>query len=277
MGVPGLLTLFEDACEEQDIDKITNSIIVIDYSIMLFRSLTAGKLGELTDSKGKKVGHIVYLLNLYQRHTRQNNKLIFVFDGLIKPKAKQGTIEKRKAKRMKEFPITSDIIKESKTIISLLGYTYVISPDEYEAEQICALLANKYNGYSLTSDSDILVFGSKKSLIPIKGSVNYWLYDLDKVHKKYDITQKELVKIAIALGCDYIGKIEGVGIKSVIPMLKNDELKFTDEQLSFVDYFLNSSLDKIEAYENTKNLDELRKYLHKKDFKDDYIDIRLKV
>lgn len=276
MGVKGLLQLFEESCTEQDIDKITNSIIVIDYSIMLFRSLTAGKLGELTDDKGKKVGHIVYLLNLYQRHTRQNNKLIFIFDGLVKPKAKQGTIEKRKAKRMEEFPITQDIVEESKIIISLLGYTYIISPDEFEAEHICALLANKYNGYALTSDSDILIFGAKKSLIPMKGSVNYWLYELDKIHKQYKINQEELIKIAIALGCDYINKIDGVGIKSVIPMLKNNELEFSDEQLSFVKYFM-SSPSKIEAFENEKNLDELRKYLHKKGFKDKYIDQRLNV
>lgn len=274
MGVKGLFELLKPFKNNLDINNLQKTTLVIDFSIILWKVFNAPKISTLTDKNGYKIAHLIYILNLYQRSQRQNIKLIFVFDN-VPPKSKQNTIAKRKLKRLGEYPIPKYAVSESKDIISLLGLDYIISPENYEAEFICSKIANYYNGYVLSEDSDCLIFGCDRLLKFKSKTSNFSYYSRSEILKKLGITQKQFVMIALALGTDYIEKTPHVGITSVVEKVKNNKIILTKEQLEFIPYFMESIPKNINVISGEKDLEELKTWLLNKNFSEKYLDSRL--
>lgn len=159
-------------------------------------------------------------------------------------KQKRKEAKKSETRKLEKqvFHITSQILADVFMILNGFGIPYIISPPEIQAECVCAALTRipelpkevqaKYENLRcdavLSPDTDSLLFGAVRVLKRIKGQPNdLEKYKLSAILKTYDITQKELIKIGIVLGCDFYIDTEklfhGIGPAKVFNYVKNDE------------------------------------------------------
>jgi 5'-3' exonuclease len=125
-------------------------------------------------------------------------------------------------------------------ILNGLGIAYSVAPNGIEAEQLGAYLC--YIGITdgvLTTDTDALVYGAQWIMKKRVGETGkYDLYRLDIILEKTGLTREQFVRACVALGCDYDPGIRGVGPKTVVQKIKNEELKFTENQEAIISKFM---------------------------------------
>ena len=92
-----------------------------------------------------------------------------------------------------------------------MGVPYIISNGE--AECLCAILCKKGIVYGcISDDTDILANGGTKFIRNFNASTNYIMeYSLDVILDKLNISYEQFIDICIMCGCDYTGKIHGIG------------------------------------------------------------------
>lgn len=180
--------------------------------------------------------------------------MIVVFDGFDLP-AKKDTKKKREEKRKRYIKKRNlaesegrqlDYIKfknysmtiEKKHIVLLMDYLtfagveYVVSPYEADA-QLAYMHKIGQIDYVVTEDSDLVLYHCENivnklnqsgycELLQIKN--NELLYnnsDTEEVEDFVRLTQEQKIWMALMVGCDYLEKVRGVGLKKGVDLIQN--------------------------------------------------------
>ena len=237
--------------------ELDNKILAIDSMNLLYQFLSTirGPDGTLlTNSKGQVTSHLIGLFSRITVMMERGLKLCFVFDGKP-PEIKKRTNELRKAVKveaLKQFEtakesgdlvamrkyslrtttLTSEMLDSAKALIKALGLPIIQAPSEGEAQT--AYMVKKGIAYaSISQDYDNLIFKCpllvrnlslegrrKKGLTFIKVQPEKIL--LAEVLTALDLTQKQLIYVAMLVGTDYNpGGIKGIGQKKAVKIVKS--------------------------------------------------------
>lgn len=208
----------------------------------------------LMDSKGRVTSHLSGLfyrnLNLLENGVRP----VYVFDG-TPPVLKAGEVQRRREVRDAAYEawqqakeegriedarkaaqassrLTSDMVDESKVLISSLGIPVVQAPSEGEA--VAAQMAREGHAWaSASQDNDSLLYNCPRMIrnLTISGrrriarsnaykTIEPELIDLDLNLKMLSITREQLIDIAILVGTDYNPGVKGIGQKTALKLVR---------------------------------------------------------
>lgn len=123
--------------------------------------------------------------------------------------------------RKKLICVTKNNITDLKAMLDLMGIQYIQS--DGEADLVCGSLC-KHNivDMVLSDDMDLLTSGATIVLRNFFVSSNKILcYDLNKILEILEINREQWVDFCILCGCDYCDRIQGLGPKNAIKIVKS--------------------------------------------------------
>lgn len=272
-------------------DQLTGKTLVIDSSNMLFQFLTSIRQPDgtpLQDSKGNVTSHIVGLASRIPNLIEKGIKPIFVFDG-ISPKLKKKEQERRREIKNiaeekfeaaeeegnKELMLkyakmstrmTSEMVRESKELLSVMGLPVIQAPSEAEAQ--CAAICKKKEAWAVVSqDYDCLLYGAPRVIQNLTLSQKKRLsngktitvipeyIELKDVLSELKLTNDQLIVLGILVGTDFnIGGIKGIGQKKALALVQSGK-KFESIFES-----LNPEFDWEEIFDIFKNMPVTEEY-----------------
>lgn len=157
------------------------------------------------------------------------------------------------------FSMEQFYMEDTLFLLNSLDIPWMECPPGFEAEQICALSTNnkdifgKKMHYVFSPDSDALIFGARKLIKRDTRKKKLFKYDLNELLTTYDLTQEDLIKIAIILKCDFAPKTPRIGIKTVLKKYK--DVILTDVQQDAYQIFTKKLTDDEIANIDVKNAD----------------------
>lgn len=219
---------------------------------------------ELLDNSTKKVDQLALVSCAEQLFSDTEHETSSDNDSKDRRQNELKALEKSiQCKSRQTFTLDSQIISDVKFILDSLNIPWIEASAGFEGEQLCACLTN--TGLNdgnlfgkcdavLTDDVDCLIYGarimlkradkrkkkvSSDSTVAQKtkrsASYDFDMFNLSALHATYNISQDDLIKIGVILGCDLADKTPGIGIKTVLKRFKDIEL--TEEQQKAVDHF----------------------------------------
>jgi flap endonuclease-1 len=260
------------------ISELSNKVVAVDAynAIYQFLATIRGPTGELlTDGKGDITSHLSGLLYRNVNLLAENIKLIYIFDG--KPHSlKSKEIERRRqikqeaSKRYDEAIsegrfedarkysqatsiLTSQMVEESKKILTLLGIPCIQAPSEGEAT--AAYLTKLDIAFtSASQDYDSILFGAKKLTrnLTVSGrrkvpnrnlyiDIEPEIIDYQQILNKTRLTHEQLVDVGILIGTDFNpAGFTGIGPKTALKLItefgKLENIEKIKSSLSDVPY-----------------------------------------
>ena len=244
--------------EEVTIEALQGKIIAIDAMNMLYQFVTTIRQHDgtpLKDSKGNITSHLTGLFARCTRLMEKGLKLVFVFDGEMPPLKKLERERRLKLKEeaaasyaeaessnnleeMRKFAarsarVTTEMIEESKELLTALGIPVVQAPSEGEA-QAAYMVAKGDCDYVASQDFDCLIYGAPRvvrnlSLSQKRKKVNALTYKtilpeivtLDDTLRGLGLNLDQLRSLSIIIGTDFnIGGVKGLGPKKGLNIVK---------------------------------------------------------
>jgi flap endonuclease-1 len=244
---------FTDVLEPKTIERgyLRNKVLAVDAFNTLYTFLTTirGRDGTpLTTEDGTVTSHLVGIFNRFTTFMEHRMKFVFVFDGESpdlkaeeqerRRKRKEEAAEKLEeakeegdVKKMKKYAaratfLSQEMQEQAKELIEALGMDWIDAPSEGEAQ--AARLTRNGDAYGVISqDADSLLNGATRVIrnLSISGrrkmpgqqyykQVKPELYDLKRVKDDLDVSQDQLIALAILVGTDYNrGGVKGIGPK----------------------------------------------------------------
>lgn len=258
MGV-NLRELIPDEARRQiEVKALKGYVIALDAYNMLYQFLAAIRQPDgtpLMDREGRVTSHLNGLFYRTISLAEEGVKPVYVFDGKP-PEIKRREVEERirrkeeaarkykaavEAGRLEEArkyaqaasKLTSDMVNESKELLSAMGIPWVQAPAEGEAQ--AAFMASKGDAWAAGSqDYDSLLFGAPRLVrnLAITGrrkvpgrdqyvEVKPEIIELEALLKALGISREQLVALAILLGTDYNpGGVRGYGPRTALKIVK---------------------------------------------------------
>ncbi|MFP4568375.1 MAG: flap endonuclease-1 [Candidatus Woesearchaeota archaeon] len=243
---------------EIKLSELKGKILAVDaFNILyMFTTTIRGPDGSpLMNSKGEITSHLTGLFSRFSNLMEKGIKFAFVFDGeapelkraersrrsKLKEEAKElyeaakqaQDIENMKKYAARTVFLTKEMIDEAKELISAMGMPIIEAPSEGEAQ--AAHLVKRGDAYAvLSQDADALLNEtplmirnlsiSAKRKMP--GQYNHKAIEPEIINlkqnlEKLNITQDELIMLAILVGTDYnYGGIKGIGPKKAIKLIE---------------------------------------------------------
>lgn len=237
--------------------QMAGRVIAIDAYNTVYAFLSTIRQPDgtpLMDSKGRVTSHLSGLfyrnLNLLENGVRP----VYVFDGTA-PVLKAAEVQRRREVRDAAYEawqqakeegriedarkaaqasskLTSEMVEESKTLISSLGIPIVLAPSEGEA--VAAQMAREGLAWaSASQDNDSLLYNCPRMIrnLTISGrrrmartntykTIDPELIDLDLNLKMLGISREQLIDIAILVGTDYNPGMKGIGQKTALKLVR---------------------------------------------------------
>lgn len=243
--------------EQCSFEDFKNRVIAIDGHNVLHQFLAIIRQRDgtpLKDAQGRITSHLSGLFYRTANMVEACIRPVYVFDGVPHPlKARtiqqrkerkeqaekawkealeKGDLETAKSKASQTSRVTNEIIQQSKDLLNALGIPYIQAPSEGEAQ--ASHLVKKGDAYAVGSqDFDCLLFGtsilirnltsSERRKLPGKSAyttVHPELIRLQPGLKSLEVTQEQLVDIAILIGTDFNDGIKGFGPKKSLQLIK---------------------------------------------------------
>jgi len=234
-------------------------VIAIDAYNVLYQFLSSIRSRDgtpLKDSKGNVTSHLSGLIQRTANLVENRIRPVYVFDGMPHPLKAKTLDERRKRKEVAEQKyqeaieegdmeaarklaqqtsrVTDEIVQQSKDLLDALHIPYIQAPSEGEAQ--ASYMVKKGDAYAAGSqDYDCLLFGapllirnltsSDKRKLPNKKSyvkVHPKLIQLKPNLKKLQLTQKQLIDVAILIGTDFNDGVHGIGPKKGLKALQKN-------------------------------------------------------
>lgn len=254
MGVD-LGELFKrEPCSLQDFQ---GRVIAIDAHNVLHQFLAIIRQRDgtpLKDAQGRITSHLSGLLYRTANLVEAKIRPVYVFDGKPHPlKARtlaqrrerkeqaekawkealaQGDLETAKTKAQQTSRVTDEIIQQSKELLEALGVPYLQAPSEGEAQ--ASYMVKKGDAYVVGSqDFDCLLFGSSllvrnltssdRRKLPQKKAytaVHPEMIRLQPGLNALEISQEQLIDIALLIGTDFNEGVRGYGPKKSLQLIK---------------------------------------------------------
>ena len=214
-----------------------------------------GIASQLTNADGEVTSHIQGFFFRTISLMEKGIKPVFTFDGKP-PQLKSSELEKRRAakakaeaekaeaeKKLQEgegnaeenidainrmnkrmVRVTKDHNEDVKKLLRLMGLPVVEAPCEAEAQ--CAELAKGGAVFATaTEDMDALTFATPTLLRYLTTAESRKLpvieIKYDKILSGLGITAEQFIDLCILLGCDYAGKIKGIGPKKALTLIRD--------------------------------------------------------
>ncbi|MFO7676835.1 MAG: flap endonuclease-1 [Thermoplasmatota archaeon] len=254
MGVDLGVLFTKETCTYND---FKNRVIAIDaYNVLhQFLSIIRSRDGTpLKDAQGHITSHLSGLLYRSANLIEANIRPVYVFDGKAHPlkervitqrtqrrqQAEQdwkealekGDIETAKKKAQQTSRVTEDIVNQSKELLTTLGIPYIQAPSEGESQ--ASYMVQKGDAYAVGSqDFDCLLFGASRLIRNLTSSARRKLPNKNAYVKvspemiklkpglsSMNITQKQLIDIAILVGTDFNEGVKGYGPKKSLDMIR---------------------------------------------------------
>jgi len=284
---------------ELSIEDLRGKVVVVDAFNQLYMFLSSIRQPDgslLKDSHNNVTSHLNGLFYRFTKLMQYDIKFVFVFDGKA-PDLKLKERERRSALKheaelklekateeenledMKKYAartskLTKEMIDDVKELIDALGCPIIQAPSEGEA-QAALLVKNKDAYASLSQDADSLLFAcplvvknltlSGRKKLPNKLSYDSITPELISLHdtlKSLDITQDQLIVLAMLTGTDYnIGGIKGVGPKTALKLVKEygtgmDNFDKLFKSVEWDKHFDYDWKDVFDIIKNTKTTDD---------------------
>jgi flap endonuclease-1 len=247
-------TLVRPAATEISIPNLLGKKVAIDAFNSIYQFLATIRQQDgrpLTDYEGNVTSHLSGLLFRTLRLIEHDIKPLYVFDGpphdlkleIIRERKEKREEEKRKMQQAQDAEdlteakkhaqgsskLTTDMIEESKQMLTYMGVPYIDAVHDGEAE--AARLTNEGHVWACSSqDYDSLLFGSNRLVRNltmsrtrrVKGStveVQLEYYSLEKVLSELKITREQLIDIGILVGVDFFPGFKGLGEKTAYKLI----------------------------------------------------------
>jgi flap endonuclease-1 len=238
-------------------DDFKNRIIAIDaYNVLhQFLAIIRQRDGTpLKDAQGRVTSHLSGLFYRTANMVEAKIRPVYVFDGAPHP-LKARTIQQRKerkeqaekawkealekgdlvtakSKASQTSRVTDEILQQSKDLLDALGIPHIQAPSEGEAQ--ASDMVRKGAAYAVGSqDFDCLLFGSpilirnltssERRKLPGKSAyttVHPEAIRLQPGLNTLEVTQEQLVDIAILIGTDFNDGVKGFGPKKSLQLIK---------------------------------------------------------
>lgn len=133
------------------------------------------------------------------------------------------------------FTLEKFYIEDVLFMLNMLDIPWMECPPGFESEQIAAFttynrnILGKKMDFVLTPDVDCLLFGATKMIKRDTRKKKFFRYDLDELRTNYEISQDDLIKIALILGTDFAEKTPRIGEKTVLKKYKDVVLSDTQQ------------------------------------------------
>ena len=240
------------------LDELSRRRLAVDAHGELYQFLALIRLPDGTPLMGDDGRTTSHLVGLFYRTTRlvadYGLELVFVFDG-EPPALKQAEIERRRAIRRRyeaeaaearaagdahraygkstmTSRLTRDMADEAVELLSALGVPVVRAPGEGEAQ--AAFMARRGDVWAAASkDYDALLFGTPrllrfltitgKEFLPSAGAfrpIVPELVDTAALLTALEISQAQLIDLAILVGTDFNDGIRGIGPKKALKLVR---------------------------------------------------------
>lgn len=307
--------------KELKIEDLSGKILAVDAFNTLYMFLTTirGPDGSpLMTSEGKITSHIQGLISRFTNYMDKGLKFVFVFDGkppslkseeskrrkelkqeaqkLFEEAKQKEDIENMKKYAARSVFLTNEMIEETKELLSYLGIPLIQAPSEGEAQ--AAHMVLKGDAYAVVSqDADSILNGAPRVIKNLSitgkrklpGNLGYKnlepeLIELKPNLKKLDLTQDELIMLAILIGTDYnYGGVKGIGPKKGLKLIKEKKEKSFEEinwednfKISWRDIFDTIKhmpiTDNYEIKFNSPNYSKLNSFLKEREFSESRIE-----
>ncbi len=286
--------------KEIEISDLKDKTIAIDVYVTLYQFLTTIRQPDGTPLKDRQGNITSHLSGLFYRNInllQEGLKPVYVFDGKP-PELKQQEIEKRKEEKriaeqqyekakakediagMKKYSsrtvkITTEIIEQSKELLTALGIPVIQAPSEGEAE--AASLARQGTVYAAASqDYDALLYATpylirnltsprrKKLPSGLYIDIKPELITFQSVLNELNIDKDQLICLSILVGTDYNpGGIKGLGQKRALEIVQ--QYKYPVEIFKHVSIKFNFIFDWQEIFKQFQ--DYKSNYIEELEFK----------
>ncbi len=256
--------------EKIEIKALKNKRLGVDAFNTIYQFITTIRSIDgtpLTNQKGEITSHLNGIFYRLSNLLGEGLKPVFVFDG-TSHKLKDQTKKQRRDRRTlakekydlavdqgdtinaqkyaKQSQTISDkIIEESKELLEAFGVPCITAPGEAEA-QISMMTKNNQLDYTVSQDYDCLLFGSpnlirninvtgKRKVVSKNIYVDSFPYVIhtNKLLDHLYISHRQLLWMSILIGTDFNKKIEGVGPKTAIKLVK--EYDNFEDIISYLD------------------------------------------
>jgi flap endonuclease-1 len=266
-------------------EDLENKKIAVDFSNAAYQFLSSIRQRDgtpLMDSKGNITSHLQGILSRSLNLLSQKIKICYVLDG-PPPDLKHKTQLKRKELKIaakekfevakeegnkelmlryskQSIKLTKEMCKESKELIQALGMPTINAPSEADA-QIAFCCKNNDVWAASTTDFDVLLHQcpkvitnltlSQKRKSPTGAIIKTTpeLIELNQALSNLNISQDQLISLALLVGTDYNSGIKGIGPKKglkIIRELKIPKKIFSTHKIEDIDWQ--------EAFELFKNM-----------------------
>ncbi len=289
-------TVKENLIKKIDFDNMKGKRVTVDAANAIYQFLaiiqpTTGL--PLMDDKKRITSHLSGLFYRNIRLLEKKIKPIYVFDGRP-PKLKSKTIKERRKGREDAYKqwqtaieqgdmetarkygqaahrMTSDIISQSKELLSAMGIPIVQAISEGEAQ--ASYMVGKNDVWAVASqDFDSVLFGaprlirnlslSERRRIPRTNQyirVEPELLISSEIYQNLGISREQLIELGILVGTDFNEGIKGVGAKTALKLIqKYKDLKTIIKEKS---YEFNRTLE---------DLEEIKQFFQNPPIENDY-------
>jgi flap endonuclease-1 len=243
---------FRDIVSPESIkfEQLENKIVALDAANIIYQFLSSIRQADgtpLKDQNGNITSHFSGILYRTSSLINKGIKPIYIFDG-TSDILKKGTQDKRREvkeesqkqwnKALEEGRIedarkyatrssrmSREIIEGSKKLLELMGVPYIQAKGEGEAQ--ASYMVEKGDAWAVGSqDYDCILFGAPRmvrNLTITGGKANLEIINLEKVLKDLEITREQLVDIAILVGTDFNMGVNGIGAKTGLKLIKEND------------------------------------------------------
>jgi flap endonuclease-1 len=240
------------------VEELQGRIVAFDGNNILYQflSIIRGRDGQpLKDREGRITSHLSGLIYRNSNLMEQGVKIVYVFDGTphkfkrtvlkrrqeTRQKAKkqyEKAIEEGDEKKARRFgqqaiSTTTELISDSKQLLTLMGIPWVQAPGEGEAQT--AYMASRGDVWGAASqDFDSLLYGAPRHIrnlsitgrrkLPRKNvyiKIEPEMLELEKVKRELGLNQSQIIDLGLLVGTDYNpGGIKGIGPKTALKLVK---------------------------------------------------------
>jgi flap endonuclease-1 len=243
---------FRDIVSPESIkfEQLENKIVALDAANIIYQFLSSIRQADgtpLKDQNGNITSHFSGILYRTSSLIDKGIKPIYIFDG-TSDILKKGTQDKRREvkeesqkqwdKALEEGRIedarkyatrssrmSREIIEGSKKLLELMGVPYIQAKGEGEAQ--ASYMVEKGDAWAVGSqDYDCILFGAPRmvrNLTITGGKANLEIINLENVLKDLEITREQLVDIAILVGTDFNMGVKGIGAKTGLKLIKEND------------------------------------------------------
>ncbi|CAD8102762.1 unnamed protein product [Paramecium sonneborni] len=237
MGIDSLLKALKSVTKPRHISEYSNKKIAVDTYCWLHKGIFLCAQ-ELQDGRETNE-HINYCLKKVELLKKYNITVIMVFDGAKLPSKKcteeerekkrndnlqkhlefkqQGEKEKAYQKLVESIDVTPQMASKLLEALRIRNIECIVAPYEADA-QLAYLSLTEYVDVIITEDSDLIAYGAKKVLYKLDKfgygeEIDYEVIQTCSDYNFQNWHHQKFLTFCILSGCDYLGSINGIGIK----------------------------------------------------------------